>query len=448
MRSFHLNLRAAAAAAGVLCMLHAGSAAAVSLQQAYEAALKNDPAYRMNFYESEFGKENQIIGRSLLLPNVSASYSGSRNRADLDSLGAFGNRSLTHPEYISRSSSVQLRQPLVNMDALARYRQGVSQSKQSAAKLQADSGEVILRVVGAYVEALYSRDQLALTQAQRDMYFEQQQVNTRLFQRGEGTKTEMLETQARLDLAEAQLIEARDGMTATRTTLEGIIGIDAGTLDSLVPEIRFDSLHIGSFDEWKKTALVSNRDIEVGRLAVETARLEVDKAKAGHLPRLDLVATYSKGDSETLNTYTQNTVNRSVGIQLNIPLYAGGAVNAQSRQAVAGHERAKADLEGKTNKALLELRKAYDLVQSSVTRIGALQKATESGKELVKATEQSIKGGVRINLDLLNAQQQLVSSRRDLAQARYSYLLGLLRLRAAAGTLDASHVREIAAYFR
>jgi protease secretion system outer membrane protein len=163
---------------------------------------------------------------------------------------------------------------------------------------------------------------------------------------------------------------------------------------------------------------------------------------------VDFIATYSKGDAESLNTYTQNTVNRSVGVQVNIPIYQGGAINASTRQAAAGYERAKADLDVRTNKLMVELRKAHDVVLSSVNKIGALVKAVESGKELMKATEQSIKGGVRINLDLLNAQQQLYVSQRDLAQARYSYLIGLLRLRAISGDVDDSDIRQIGAYFR
>ncbi len=442
------TLRRVALAVGAICALHVGSATAMSLQQAYEAALKNDPSYRMNFYESEIGKENRIIGRAGLLPNVSGSYSASRNRADIDALDALGRKSLTHPNYISRSAIVQLRQPIVNLEAIARYRQGVAQTKQSAAQFEANTGEVALRVVGAYADTLFAGDQLALAQVQRDLYLEQQKVNKRLFEKGEGTKTDMLETQARLDLAEAQLLEAQDNLTAQRNTLEGVVGMEVGTLDKLGPDFRFDTLTPASFEEWKAIALANNHDLEAARFAVETARLEIGKQRAGHAPRLDFVATYSKGDSETLNTYTQDTVNRSIGIQLNVPIYAGGAVNATTRQAVAGYERAKADLEVKTNKIMVELRKAHDLAVSSVARVGALVKATESGKELMKATEQSIKGGVRINLDLLNAQQQLFTSQRDLAQARYSYLLGLLRLRAAAGTLDGDNVRQIAAYFR
>lgn len=447
-KAFPLTLRRVAFAVGAICAVQAGSASALTLQQAYEAALKNDPAYRVNFYENEFGKESRILGRASLLPSVSASYSASRNRADIDAHDPLGHTSTSHPNYISRSSIVQLRQPIVNLDGIARYRQGVAQSNQSAAQFEANTGEVALRVVGAYADALLAEDQLALAQVQRDLYLEQQKVNARLFEKGEGTKTDMLETQARLDLAEAQLLEARDNLAAQRATLEGVIGMEPGALDKLAPGFRFEKLSPARFEEWKALALANNHDLEAARFAVEATRLEISKQRAGHAPRLDFVATYSKGDSETLNTYTQDTVNRSVGIQLNVPIYSGGSVNATTRQAVANHERAKADLEVKTNRVLIELRKAFNLVESSVSRVGALVKATESGNELMKATEQSIKGGVRINLDLLNAQQQLFASQRDLAQARYTYLLGLLRLRAAAGTLDGSNVREISAYFR
>ena len=305
-----------------------------------------------------------------------------------------------------------------------------------------------LRVVGAYLDALYASDQLALALVQRDMYSEQQAVNNRLFEKGEGTKTDMLETQARLDLAEAQVLEAQDTVTAQRNTLEGIIGMDAGTLDTLTPNFRFAPLSPATFDEWKAIAVANNHELAAATLAVENARLEIQKAKAGHAPRLDLVASYGKDNAASLNTYNQDAVNRTIGVQLNIPLYAGGGVSAQARQAVAGYERAKADLDSRTSKVLVELRKAHSLVVSSVARVDALVKAVDSGKLLMKATEQSIKGGVRINLDLLNAQQQLYTSQRDLAQARYSYLLGILRLRAAAGTLSGSDVAEIAAYFR
>ena len=433
-------------------LLAAGQAGAITLQQAYEAALKNDPTYRMSYYDRESARENRIIGRSYLLPGVSASYGLSRNNADIDALqqirGVSLGRELTHPHYISRSAAVQVRQPILNLDGIARYRQGKVQAEQGEAAFAASGDDVAVRVVSAYMDALFADDQVALSKVSRDMYLEQMHVNNRLFEKGEGTKTDMLETQARLDVAEAQLTEARDNAVAARDTLAGIIGMDPGNLDKLGDGFRPPTEAPGSFEEWEKTARAHNNELAASRLAVESARLEIGKQRAGHFPRIDMVAAYSRGDAESINTYDQNTVNRTVGVQVTIPIYQGGAVSATTRQAAANYGRAQSDLDARTSKVLVELRKAHSLVQSSVHKIEALEKAVASGKMLMTATEQSIKGGVRINLDLLNAQQQLYTSQRDLAQARYSYLIGLLRLRAAAGTLDNTSVREVAAYFR
>ncbi|WP_075793174.1 TolC family outer membrane protein [Massilia putida] len=425
-----------------------GSAGAITLQQAYEAALKNDPQYRMNFYENESAKENRILGRSNLLPQVSASYSANRNIADTDTYSEqYKIRFPAHPRYISRSSMIQVRQPILNLDGWMRYRQGKVQTEQGAKQFESDTAQVILRVVGAYSDALFAEDQVALSKVQRDMYLEQMKVNQRLFEKGEGTKTDMLETQARLDLAEAQLVEAQDNATAMRDTLAGVIGMDPGTLDPLGANFHFQNLPAKSFEDWRATAIARNPQLAAARLAVEQARLEILRDKAGHAPRVDLIGTYSRDDAASLQNYQQNSVNRAIGVQVNIPIYQGGAINATTRQAAANWNRAQADLDHRTNQVVVELRKAYDLVQNSVAKVTALEKAVASSKELMKATEQSIKGGVRINLDLLNAQQQLYTSQRDLAQARYMYLLGLLRMRAAAGTLDDSAVREVAAYF-
>ena len=224
--------------------------------------------------------------------------------------------------------------------------------------------------------------------------------------------------------------------------------MDPGELDRLGEDFRPAALNPSSFEEWSKLALARNNQLAAARLAVENARLDIGRNKAGHLPRVDFVAAYSKADSETLTNLGQENTNRQLGVQVNIPIYSGGAVSASTRQAAANYGRAQAELDSLTNQTLVELRKAHSLVTSSGRKIDALIKAVESGKLLMTATEQSIKGGVRINLDLLNAQQQLFTSQRDLAQARYTYLVGVMRLRAAAGTLEADAIRELAAYFR
>ena len=426
----------------------AAQASAVSFNEAYQAALANDPTYRMNFYENESARENRVLGRAYLLPSVGASYSASRNRVDLEGKDLLGRDTLTHPRYISRSSVIQLRQPLFNLDGLARYRQGKVQADASEAVFAAQGGELVLRVASAYLDALLAEDAVSLSSAQRDMYAEQAKANARLFEKGEGTRTDMLETAAKLDQAEAQVLEAQDNLATSRNTLATVIGMEPGKLQTINPAFRFAPLSPSTFEEWKAIAIANSEVLKARTLAVEVARLEIQKARAGHAPRVDLVASYSKNDAETVNTYTQNSLNRAIGVQVNIPIYQGGQVSAVSRQAVAGYERAKADLQVQTDRITIELRKAHSTVVSSVARIQALDKAVKSAELLVKATDMSIKGGVRINLDLLNAQQQLTSVQRDLAQARYTYLMAMLRLRAAAGTLSAADVGTVAGFFR
>ncbi len=333
-------------------------------------------------------------------------------------------------------------------DALARYQIGKAQTKGSAALFDSEAQKLILRVTGAYVEAVFTDEQVELATATRDMYREQNKVNARLFDKGEGTRTDMLETQARLDLAEAKLLEAKDNQVSARTTLSAVVGEEVKSLSRLGPGFRIRPSDTAGFDTWKQAILDSNPEVQAMLYNVEAARGEVMQARAGHKPRIDLVASYSKNDSETINTLNQESTVRSIGVQVTVPLYAGGSVNASARQAVARQERAKAELEVKSDEVLVALRKDYDSVASSVTRINALEKAVESAKLLIKATTQSIKGGVRINLDLLAAQEQLYTAQRDLAQARFTYLLAALRMRSAVGTLSSDDVREMAGSFR
>lgn len=428
-------------------VLQAGNASALGLLQAYEAALQNDPTYRSAVHENEAGQQYVALGRSNLLPSLSISYSTSKNRADVTAPNFLGKISTTHPEYTSSAAALSLRQSILNLDGVARYYQGVAQTNYSDAQFSGHGQELVLRVVGAYADAQYADDQLALATAQRDAFAEQRRVNDRMFQKGEGTKTDMLETQAKLDLAEAQLIETRDNLMTARNTLAAIVGIEVTQLDALSNDFRVKPIQPAGFEEWKALALERNAELAAQRYAVEASQQEVNKNRAGHAPRLDLTASYSKNESETLNTFNQDSNVRSVGLQLSIPLYSGGYVYAATNQAVSNREKAKDELAAKTDKVLVELRKQYNLVLSGAARIDAMVNSVNSARLLVKATEQSVKGGVRINLDVLNAQQQLYANLRDLAQARYNYLLSYLRLRFAAGTLNADDLRSVAGYF-
>ncbi|MES2072362.1 MAG: TolC family outer membrane protein [Pseudomonadota bacterium] len=425
----------------------ANNAAALGLLQAYDAALQNDPTYRSAIFENQAGQENRALGRSNLLPNAQLNYSAGKNKSELTQPNFFGVLTTSHPEYTSSSGSVSVRQTLFNLDAYARYKQGNAQADYSDAVFSTKRQDLVLRLFGAYADAQYAEDQLTLLTAQRDAFEEQRLVNKKMFEKGEGTKTDMLETQAKLDLAEAQVLEAQDNLATSRNTLAAIIGQEVSQLDGLTDTFKVLPLSPSTFDEWKAIAIVTNAEMIAGQYSLEASEQEVKKAWAGHTPRLDLQAAYSRSKSDTLTTLNQEYATKSIGVQLVIPIYSGGSVSAATSQAVANREKARSDLETTTKKVMVELRKQYSAVLSSTTKIDALVKSVNSATELVQATKQSVKGGVRINLDVLNAQQQLVQAKRDLAQARYNYLVAYLRLRNAAGILSGDDLRTVSGFF-
>lgn len=445
----HFSKKLSASALALALLSHGGAASALGLLQAYQEALQNDPTYLSAMHENEAGQQNKVLGRSNLLPTLSASYASSSNRADVtaQNLSGTAKPSTTHPDYTSKIASLTLRQPILNLDGVARYRQGIAQSDYSAALFEARTQNLMLRLVSAYTDAQYVQYQLTLAIGQRDFYAEQMRVNARTLEKGEGTKTDMLETQAKHDMAQAQVFEADDNLLNARNALAAIVGHEVTQLDGLSERFRVEPMRADGFAAWQQIALERNAEILAQRQSVEVARLDIGKNRAGHTPRFDFIASYSNNQGETINTYNQESTVRSIGFQLSIPLYSGGSVTAATRQAVSNHEKAVSDLDAKVKQILVELRKQYGLASSSAARIDALVKSVDSATLLIGATRQSILGGVRINLDLLNAQQQLFGAERDLAQARYNYLLSYLRLRNAAGTLEVDDLRQVAGYF-
>lgn len=427
----------------IAVLFQTSNAAAFGLMQAFDAALKNDPTYRAAIHENTAGQEFKTIGRSFLLPNLSFVYTTNQNQQDLSrSTGAATSR-----QFMSENEVLQLRQPLFNLDSLARYKQGIAQTHLSDAKFSERSQELIVRMVGAYADAKNAEDQLALAIAELNVFKEQRQVNDRMFEKGEGTKTDMLETQSRHDLAEAQVIEAHDILANMRHVLATISGMEVTALDSLSDNFRVKPMVPASFEEWKTLALEGNPEIVAQRHTVEIAREEINRQRAGHAPRVDILASINRQKSDSPIMVGLDVLTQSIGVQVNVPLFNGGNVSAVTSQAVANHEKAKAELDAKVNQVLIELRKQYNLALSSALRIEALTKSVSSANFLVEAMQKSAQRGVRTNLDTLNAQLQLYKAKRDLTQSRYTYLLSYLRLRKAAGTVGVGDLQDIAGYF-
>jgi outer membrane protein, protease secretion system len=249
-------------------------------------------------------------------------------------------------------------------------------------------------------------------------------------------------------LIEAQVLEASDDLAHARNSLASMVGQEVTELDSLRPNFVAKPVLPNTFEAWKAMALTHNAEIAIQKILIESASQEIKKNWAGHAPKLDLVASVSKSSSDTVSTFEQNSYVRSVGVQLSIPLFSGGSVSALTSQAIANYAKAQADLDAKTKQVLLELRKHYGLTITSISRISAAEKSLSSALLLVDATQKSVAGGVRTNIDVLNAKHQVFEAQRDLELARYKFLLSTIRLRFYAGTLGVDDLKDISTYFK
>ena len=202
------------------------------------------------------------------------------------------------------------------------------------------------------------------------------------------------------------------------------------------------------FESWRELALANNPELASQHHALTAAEYEVERKRAGHLPKLSLYASSRQTSSDSESTYNQKYDTNSVGIQLTVPLFAGGSVSASTRQAARQLSQAQYELDAQTATTLVDLRKQYNLNSSAAAKVRAYEMAVESAGALVQATQKSVSGGERVNLDVLDAEQQLFSAKRDLAEARYAYLLARVQLKYYAGLLNEGDLRQVAGYFR
>lgn len=421
---------------------------AMSLLDAYEAALQHDPTYRSAYHENEAGQQAEAIGLASLLPNLSITHTQNKSSGTITGKTQTGQSVSDIVTFDSQISSLTLRQPLINLEAVASYRIGKAQADSSRAKFTGRSQQLIVRLVEAYVETLLAQDHVKLAEAQLVSLEELKRVNERMLIKGEGTTTDVLETQSKHAIAQARVIEANDELEGAQLKLEAIIGQKINQLDRLSDAFNTRAIQLQDYDNWYALALERNAELVTQRHAVTSGKEEIRKSFAGHTPRVDLVASLSKNNRGSFITRNQDAELGTIGVEVNFPLYAGGRVNALTAQAKANHARAEADLDAITDKVLVELKKQYNLLKSGVKKIESLELAVKSAELLVDATEKSIRGGIRINLNLLDAQQQLYTAQRDLSRARFDYLLAYLRLQLAAGTLVLDDLRNIASYFK
>ena len=411
---------------------------AENLSDTYHAARAYDAQYAAARAAFEAGQEATAQARAGLLPNVSASGYIRHNDVDTD----FGDS-----EFTSDGAAISAAQPLFRRQNQVAYQQARQQVKIAELQLAIAEQDLILRVSQAYFSVLESQDNLAFIAAQKAAITEQLAAARRNFEVGTATITDTHEAQARYDLAVAQEIAELNVFSIRVRALEKLIGRPAGTLDTLAEgePLQRDP---GGIDVWAERAAENNLQARIQQLAKTIADYEVRRRRAGHYPTLDAVASYSVNNNQNFGVQQLDTKIATAGLELNVPLFQGGLVNSQVREAVANRERAQQDLENATREASLRAREAWLNVNSGSARVRALEQALTSTEAQLESTKLGRDVGVRTSLDVLNAEQQVLSARRDLAAARYGYLLALLSLEAAVGTLAEDDLAAIDAHLR
>lgn len=437
------RLLLAAAAAGAAAPL---AAQTLTLQQVYAAALTGDATLRAARAQADVGREVLPQAQARLLPNVSMSVGRSKETLDSTSLGTPALSSQSR--YFAASRVLSIRQPLVRLADAANVRQAEARVAESEANLERDTQNLAVRVCEAYFELLLADEQIALVEAQRAAYSTQLAAAERGFAAGSGTRTDADEVRARLDLNSADQLQARQHRQVALKQLRAMVAVP---FDAVAPldaaAFAPQAPAAADFDRWAARAASNSPEIRAMQAQLAAAREEVAKARGQHLPTLDLVASVSRNENDSIDRIGSRYNSKSIGLQLNVPIFAGGAISSQVRQAVADQARIDASLDALRSDLGVRVYREFSSVAEGALRIAALQQAVRSSEQVVQSNRKSFAAGIRTTVDVLNAEQQRVSALRDLAQARYLYLISGVRLAVLAGAFDRSRLDHLNRFF-
>ncbi len=425
------------------CLL-AAPVQAQSLSELLEAARGYDAAWQSARAQLDASTSRADQARAGLLPRAELSAGVSRANTDIHTSAPVP---LPGAAQTTQSLGVNASQPLYRPANRITLEQGLRGIDIAQAQLDAATQDLLVRVSRAYFEVLAAQDTLAFVQAQKVAVAEQLESAKRNFEVGTSTITDSREAQARFDLITAQEIAAVNDLRVKHLALDQLVGQTGTAPLPLAKPWVLPMVVPDNVDAWVLRSQDSQPQVRQAQIALDVAQLETRKAETGHLPTVDLQAGYNiqrtPNGSQLLPGISSRANSASVGVALNLPLFAGFAVQNRVRETLALEEKARADLENLRRAVAQNTRTAFYGVQSGQSQVRALEAAEASSLSALEANQLGYQVGVRINIDVLNAQSQLFQTRRDLAQARYNVLLGSLQLRQAAGILLEGDVQAL-----
>ena len=415
----------------------------MSLVDVYHQALAQDPTLASALSANKAAQEIIEQGKALYRPTVNFNADASTSRTHiryLDSTVPSANSS-----FENYRAGVEARQPIYRKQNLVQMEQSKTQVSLADKQYNLSQQELILRTTQAYFDVLLAQDKIDLIGAQKVAILSQLDQAKATFEVGTSTITDVNEAQARYDLILAQEIAAVNEHEIARRSVEAITGEIPNKLATVKPNIQVSALS-QTMQDWLQVATQNNLNIQIQQDTLKLADQEVERANAGHLPTLDAVASYSNNyanGSPSVFSAGNDLKNATIGLQLEIPLYAGGAISSRARQAVLNKQKALDDIEIARRKTDLETQRAYFNLSSSIAQVKALDQALISSQSQLDSTKLGYEVGVRTSVDVLNAQQQLFSAKRDLLQARYNYLVNIIRLKSASGLVAEADLLDI-----
>lgn len=420
-----------------LALMAAHGAQAQSLKELYEAARAYDAAYLAARALAQSADHRVAAVEALARPSAALGAGASTTRIDPQNFDGGESNSI--------NATLSARYPIINRTndvSIAQARRSLESAK---AELETAEQDLVVRVAQAYFDVLASQDTLATVQANKAAITEQLASAKRNFEVGTATITDTREAQAKFDKAVADEIGAENDLRSKRIALDQLVGRSGVAPKPLVLPVTLPPVMPVDVESWVGTADTVHPGIRRARVGLDVARLETEKARAAEKFTLDAVGSVgaSRASGSSLSTLPGVTRTASIGVQFNLPLYTGGQTQSRIQETLLLEEKARQDLDAARRNIAQSTRVAFFGVQSGQAQVKALEAAESSARLALEATQLGYRVGVRVNLDVLNAQTQLFQNQRDLARARYDVLVGSLRLRQASGQLQPGDIDAI-----
>ena len=426
--------------------INASEYKAQSLVDIYQQALSHDPTLASALSANQAAQELIEQGKALYRPTVNFNAGTSVSQTDIKYTSSGSNPFRSgRSNFESYNYGVDARQPIFRKQNLVQMDQAATQVSQADKQLYLSQQSLILRTTQVYFEVLIAQDKIDLIAAQKAAILSQLDQAKATFEVGTATITDVNEAQARYDLILAQENAAVNEYEIAKRSVQAITGDIPQTLAPVKADIKTNAI-MQSMDKWLEVAAQNNLNIQIQQDTLKYSEQEIERAKAGHLPTLDAVASYSDNyASGSVSVFGAGNELKtgSVGLQLQIPLYQGGATTSRVRQAVLNKQKALNDVEFARRQAELETQRAYLNLNTSIAQVKAYEQALISSQSQVDSTKLGYEVGVRTSVDVLNAQQQFFSAKRDLLQSRYNYLVNIIRLKAASGVVAELDLADI-----